>query len=87
MRESAGKGEQSVKRWTESHSMIASAAAFTEAERDNLPVSEIKGEKPKALFHWQCAASRMMDTFLSACVWSSVKHKLPMPAYLAVSSL
>lgn len=72
-RDGAGKGELSVNRWRELHSVIASAAARTEAERDNLPVSEIKGEKPKGLFHWQCAALWVMDTFLSACVWSSVK--------------
>lgn len=82
----AGKRDQTVKRWTELHRVMASAAACAEAERDNLPVSERKGEKPKVLFHWQCAAPCMMDTFLSAFVWSSVKHKLLRPAYLAVSS-
>lgn len=46
---SADKGEQCVKRWTELHGVIASTAACTEAERDNLPVSEIKGEKAKSV--------------------------------------
>lgn len=51
-KESTGKGELRVRRWTELQSVIASAAARTGAARDNLAVSEIKGEKPKALFHW-----------------------------------
>lgn len=72
-----------MRKWTELHSVMASAAACTEAERDNLPVSEIKGEKPRASFHWQCAASCMMDTLLPASVWFIVKHALPKPAILA----
>lgn len=85
-RESTGKREQSLKRWTELHSVMASAAAWAGAERDNLPVSEIKGEKPKALFHWQSAALYMMGTFLSASVWWSVRHELLSPAHLAVKN-
>lgn len=69
-----------MKRWTELHSVIASTATCTEAERDNLLVTEIKGEKPKALFDWQCAAPCMVDTFLCAHVLFSVKHKLLKPA-------
>lgn len=80
----AGERAQGVKRWTELQSAMASAAARTGTERDNLPVSEIKGEKPKALFHLQRAASRMMDTSLSARVWSSAEHELLRAAYLAV---
>lgn len=46
---SAGRGEQSVKRWTELHRAMASAAACTGAERDNLPVSEKKKVKSQKL--------------------------------------
>lgn len=49
-------------------------------------MSEIKGEKPKALFHWQRAALYMMGTFLSASVWWSVRHELLSPAHLAVKN-
>ena len=79
-------GERSVKRWTELHRVTASAVACTEAQRDNLQMSEIKGEKPKALFHMWLAAPSMMDAFLCApvcvcvCVgvggWLSLKRKL-----------
>lgn len=54
------EGAVCVKRWTELHNLIASAAASTEAGRDNLPMSEIKGEKPKASFYQLAPAPCMM---------------------------
>lgn len=71
-----------MRRWTELHSVKASASAGTEAERDNLLVSEIKGEKPRSSFHWQRAASCMTDAFLPASALSSVTHALLKPAFL-----
>lgn len=57
------EGKAECERWTGLQSGIASDRAHTEAERDNLPVSEIKGEKPKALSRCECVTSCMIDFF------------------------
>lgn len=81
------EGKAECERWTGLQSGIASDRAHTEAERDNLPVSEIKGEKPKALSRCECVTSCMIDFFFCSSMWPTARHKWhTWLAYLTVLS-